>query len=172
MEIHPQENPKASQLLDIDELHPLFKTLATALLNYYEFPEPHLTEFQPHVYSELMDHLSYKVDWTTNMANIHLSYPNLALDKFSGTDPDQDAESLVQLIERKINIALGDAPADRDDLVSYTFHKKAFFSSLLRRPAAEWYKNIIENATIWADTREQFITRFFDGRTNSDIEWK
>ena len=60
------------------------------------------------------------------MANTHLSYPDLALDKFSGTDPDQDAESFVQLIERKINFALGDAPADPDDLVSYTFRKKAF----------------------------------------------
>ena len=66
------------------------------------------------------------------MANTHLAYSDLALDKFSGTDPDQDAESFVQLIERKINFALGDAPADLDDLVSYTFGKKALFSSLLR----------------------------------------
>ena len=51
------------------------------------------------------------------MANTHLAYPDLALDKFFGTDPDQDAESFVQLIERKINFALGDAPADPDDLV-------------------------------------------------------
>ena len=25
------------------------------------------------------------------MANTHLAYPDLALDKFSGTDPDQDS---------------------------------------------------------------------------------
>ena len=62
VEIHPPGNSKASQLLDIDEFHPLFKCLATALLNYYELPEPHLTEFQLLVYAELMDHLSYKVD--------------------------------------------------------------------------------------------------------------
>ena len=98
------------------------------------------------------------------MANTHLAYPDLALDKFSGTDPDQDAECFVQLIERKINFALGDAPADLDDLVSYTFRKKALFSSLLRGPAAEWYESNIENATTWAATREQFITRFSDGR--------
>ena len=61
VEIHPQGNPKASQLLDIDERHPLLKSLATALLKYSEFREPHLTEFQLHVYAELMDHLSYKV---------------------------------------------------------------------------------------------------------------
>ena len=62
MEIHAQGNPKASQLLEIDELHPLFKSLERALLNYNEFPEPKLTEFQLHVYGELLDHLSYKVD--------------------------------------------------------------------------------------------------------------
>ena len=164
VEIHPQGNLKASQLLDIDELHPLFKSLATALLNYYEFPEPHLIEFQLHLYGELMDHLSYNVDWTTIMANTHLAYPDLALNKFSGTDPNQDAESSVQLIERKINFAFRDAPADLDDFVSYTFRKKALFSSLLRGPAAEWYENNIDNATTWADTREQFITRVSDGR--------
>ena len=62
VEIHPQGNPKTSQLLDIDELHPLFKSLATVLLSYYEFSEPHLNEFQFHVYGELLDHLSNKVD--------------------------------------------------------------------------------------------------------------
>ena len=62
VEIHPQGNPKVFQLLDIDELHPLFKFLATALLNYYEFLEPNLTEFQLHVNGEVMDHLSYKFD--------------------------------------------------------------------------------------------------------------
>ena len=49
-------------------------------------------------------------------------------------------------------------------MISYNFRKKALFSSLLRGPAAEWYENNIENASTWADTREQFITRFSDGR--------
>ena len=62
VENNPRGKTKTSQLLDIDELHPFFKSLATALLNYYEFPEPDLTKFQLHVYGELMDHLSYKVD--------------------------------------------------------------------------------------------------------------
>ena len=77
------------------------------------------------------------------MANTHLEYPNLALDKFFGTDPDQDAESFVQPIKNKINFALGDAPADPYDLVSCTFRKKALSSSLLHGPAAEWYDNKI-----------------------------
>ena len=98
------------------------------------------------------------------MANAHLAYPDLAIDKFSGTDPDQDAESFVQLIERKINFALGDAPGDAAELANYTFRKKALFSSLLRGPAAEWYESNITNATTWDDVRTNFITRFSDGR--------
>ena len=98
------------------------------------------------------------------MANTHLAYPDLAIDKFSGTDPDQDAESFIQLIERKINFALGDAPADDGELVNYTFRKKALFSSLLRGPAADWYESNITNATTWEDVRTNFITRFSDGR--------
>ena len=46
------------------------------------------------------------------MAYTHLDYSDLAIDKFSGTDADQQAESFIQLIERKINLALGDAPGD------------------------------------------------------------
>ena len=44
------------------------------------------------------------------MANAHLAYPDLALDKFPGTDPDQDAEAFIHLIECKINFALGTEP--------------------------------------------------------------
>ena len=98
------------------------------------------------------------------MAAAHLAYPELAVDKFSGTDPDQDAESFIQLIERKINFALGDAPGDAGELANYTFRKKALFSSLLRGPAAEWYENNITNATTWKNVRTNFITRFSDGR--------
>ena len=83
------------------------------------------------------------------MANTHLAYPDLAIDKVSGTDPDQDAESFVQLNERKINSAPGDAPADAGELANYIFRKKTLFSSLLRRPAAEWYEKNIANATTW-----------------------
>ena len=98
------------------------------------------------------------------MAATHLAYPDLALDKFSGTDPDQDAESFIQLIERKINFALGDAPANPDALANYTFRKKALFSSLLRGPAAEWYESNVEAATPWNDIRTRFVARLSDGR--------
>ena len=98
------------------------------------------------------------------MANTHLTYPDLAIDKFSGTDPDQDAEPFIQLIERKINFGRGDAPADAGELANYTFRKKALFSSLLRGGAAEWYENKITNATTWKNVRTDFITGFSDGR--------
>ena len=98
------------------------------------------------------------------MANTHLAYPDLAIDNFSGTDPDQDAESFSKLIERKINFALGNAPADARELANYTFGKKALFSSLLRGPAAEWYENNITNATTWKNVRTKFINRFSDAR--------
>ena len=94
------------------------------------------------------------------MANTYLAYLDLAIDKFSGTDPDQDAESFIQLIERKINFALGDA----GELINYTFRKKALFSSLLRGPATEWYESNITIATTWENVRTNFITRFSDGR--------
>ena len=63
------------------------------------------------------------------MANAHLVYPDLALDKFSGTDPDQDAEASNRLIEYKINFALTTEPDEADaEHVIYLFRKKALFS--------------------------------------------
>ena len=50
------------------------------------------------------------------MANTHLAYPDLAIKKFSGTDLEEDGELFIQLIERKINFALGDAPGDAGEL--------------------------------------------------------
>ena len=92
------------------------------------------------------------------------AYPDLAIDKFSGTDPDQDTESFIQLIERKNNFALGDAPGDAGELANYIFKKRALFSSSLRGPAAEWYENSVTNATTWEKVRTNSITTFSDGR--------
>ena len=61
------------------------------------------------------------------MANTHLAYSDLAIDKFSGTDPDQDAESFIQLIERKINFALGDALETRLSLQTTLSGRKRCF---------------------------------------------
>ena len=69
--------------------------------------------------------MGYVVLINITMAAAHLAYPDLAVEKFCGTDPDQDAESFIQLIERKNNFSLGDAPVDAGELVNYTFRKKA-----------------------------------------------
>ena len=99
------------------------------------------------------------------MANAHLAYPDLAVDKFPGTDPDHDAEAFIRLIEYKINFALGTEPGEADaEHVIYLFRKQALFSSLLRRPAAEWYRSTIQAAMTRNEVRTLFITRFLDGR--------
>ena len=99
------------------------------------------------------------------MAKGHLAYPDMALHKFSGTDPDQGAEAFICLIECKINFALGTEPDEADaEHVIYLFRKKALFSSLLRGPAAEWYGSTIQDAMTWNEVRTLFITRFLDGR--------
>ena len=99
------------------------------------------------------------------MTNTHLAYADLALDKFSGTDPDQDAEAFIRLIECKINFALGSGPDEADaEHAIYLFRKKASFSPLLRRPAAEWYGNTSQDAMTCNEVRTPFITRISDGR--------
>ena len=94
----------------------------------------------------------------------HLTYPGLALDKFSGTDPDQDAKSFIQLVERKIIYAPGVARANPDVLAKYSFRKKTLFSCLLRDPAGEWYESNFDAAIPWEYIGTNFISWFSDGR--------
>ena len=108
--------------------------------------------------------MGYVVLIIITMAAAHLAYPDVAVDKFFGNGPHQNAESSIQIIEQKINFALGEAPGDAGELANYTFRKKSLFSSLLRGPAAEWYESNITNATTWEDARTTFITRYSDGR--------
>ena len=98
------------------------------------------------------------------MAENTVSFPDLALDKFSGNDPDQDAKSFLLTVENKINFSLGSRPADNAERARYLFRKKALFSSLLRGPAAEWYADSINNAATWDQIRTAFIDRFSDDR--------
>ena len=89
----------------------------------------------------------------------------MALDKFSGTDPDRDADAFIHLIECKVYFALGTEPeaADAEHFI-YIFKKKASFSSLLRGPPAKWYDSTIKDAVTWNEVRTLFITRFSDRR--------
>ena len=91
----------------------------------------------------------------------------MALDKFSGTDPDQDAEAFIRLIECKISFVVGTEPeAAAEEHVIYLFRKNALFSSLLRGPAAECYGSTITDPLTLNDVRTLFITKFPDGRNN------
>ena len=161
---HSEGIPKISKQINIDKHHPLLESLLEALNNYVKLPVPHLNSLQFHILGELLDFLFWgKI--LSKMASAHLVYPDLALDKFSGTYPDQDAEAFIRLIECKKNFALGTEPeAAADEHVISFLRKKALFSSLLRRPAAEWYGSTIRDAMTWNDVRTLFITRFSDGR--------
>ena len=86
------------------------------------------------------------------------------MDKFSGTDPNQDAEAFTHLNECKISFALGTEPDEADAKhVIYLFRTKALVSSLLKAAAAEWYGSTNQDAMTWNEVRPLFITRFSDG---------
>ena len=92
------------------------------------------------------------------MAENTVSFRDLALDKFSGKVPDQDAKSLLQTVDNKISFSLGSLPTDVTEKARYLFRKKALFSSLLRGPAAKWYPDSINDAATW----DRIITAFID----------
>ena len=98
------------------------------------------------------------------MAENTVSFLDLALDKFSGNEPDQDAKSFLLTVENKINFSPGSRPTDIPERARYLFRKKALFSSLLRGPAAEWYADSINDAATWDQIRTAFIDRFPDKR--------
>ena len=161
---HSEGNPNISKQINVNKHHPLLESLSEALNDYVKLPEPQLDSLKLHILGELLVFLIWE-DIISEMANAHLAYPDLALDNFSGTNPDQDAEAFIRLIECKINFALGtETDASDDEHVIYVFKKKALFSSLLRGPAAEWYGSTITDALTWNDVRTLFATRFSDGR--------
>ena len=98
------------------------------------------------------------------MADNTVSFPDLALDKFSGSDPEQDVKSFLTTVENKINFSMGHEPEDDDERRRYLFRKKALFSSLLRGPAAEWYSDHIRDRDTWEEVRANFLARFSDDR--------
>ena len=133
---HPQEAPNVSKRIDLKDHHALLGAFIDALNSHEKFFETHLKTHQLDILKELMEYLDLKFDCSITFAT-QLSHFDLVIDIFSGTDPDQDAESFSQLIERKTNFALGDAFGDGAELTNYTFRKKALFSFSLRGPAAD-----------------------------------
>ena len=133
---YPLGVPNATKQIDLDDHHPLLSSL-TDTLNLYEVsPQPHLNSHDIEFLEEPIDYLHFRF-YQCIMAQPHLAYPDLALDNFSGTDPNQVAEAFNRLKECKINFALETEPevAHLEHAI-YLFRKKALFSSLLRGPAA------------------------------------
>ena len=106
------------------------------------------------------------------MANTHLAYPDLTIDKISGTDRDQDAELFIQLIERKINFALGDAPADAGELANYTFRKKRCFLLYCEDQPLSGTKAILPPQQPGRMFEQISSLDFQMAETNSDTAWK
>ena len=76
-----------------------------------------------------------------------VSFPDLALEKFLGNNPDQDTKSFPLTVENKINLSLGSRPTDVPERARHLLRKKALFSSLIRGPAADWYVDSIGDRT-------------------------
>ena len=100
------------------------------------------------------------------MAENTVSFPDLALDKFSGNDPDQDSKKLLLTIENKINSSLGSRPTDNAKRTRYCLlvQKKALFSSHFRGPAAVRYGESMNDAATWDQIRTAFSDRLPDDR--------
>ena len=95
------------------------------------------------------------------------NFNDVVMEKFSGTEPEDDADAFVKQVEHKIKVTLGQLPAPGNDRENYLFRQRALFASLLRGPAAEWYAaNINEEdaAHTWDFIKREFRTRFTDGR--------
>ena len=58
--VYPEEHPHISQQVDIWGHSLLLGSLAEALSKYYNFPEPHLNDYQLHIFGELVDYLDLK----------------------------------------------------------------------------------------------------------------
>ena len=149
MTAHPEENPNNSKRIIINKHHTLLESLSEALNDSVDFPEPHLNSHQFHILGELLDFLFWE-DIIPIMAHHHLAYPDLTLDKFSGTDPDQVVEAFIRLLECQTNFALGtEADTANAEHVIDLFRKKPSFSSLLRGPATKLYGSTIQDAMTW-----------------------
>ena len=96
-------------------------------------------------------------------ANV-VAYPDIALEKFTGLDPSEDAQEFFSLIQRKIQFSLGTRdPADADLQAAYDTRQKALLGSVLRGPAAQWFETLAPGLA-WNEVRNQFITRFTDAK--------
>ena len=60
--VHPEGNSDLSKQIDLDDDHPLLKSLSDALNLYEDFPESHLNSFQLEILEELIEYLYLKFE--------------------------------------------------------------------------------------------------------------
>ena len=60
--VHPEGNSGISKQIDLNDHHPLLKSLSDALNLYENFPEPHLNSFQLEILEELKEYLYLKFE--------------------------------------------------------------------------------------------------------------
>ena len=90
------------------------------------------------------------------MANV-VAYPDLALEKFTGLEPNEDARHFLGIVEKKIAFSLGARPADAsDEQDAYDNRRGALFGLILRGPAAQGYQGLSAHLP-WNEIRDQFI---------------
>ena len=121
----PQGNPTISKQVDLDDYHPLLRSLPGSVNE--AFLEPYLNTPQLDISVELTEYLDLEFS-LSNIAHTHLPYPNLALDNFFGKNADEEAESFIQFINRTNNYDFGDAPGDAEELAKYIFRKGTSFA--------------------------------------------
>ena len=95
------------------------------------------------------------------------NFNDVVMEKFAGTEPEDDADASIKQVEHKIKVTLGQLPAPGNDRENYLFRQRSLFASLLRGPAAEWYaanNNEEDDAHTWDFIKREFRTRFTGGR--------
>ena len=97
------------------------------------------------------------------MANI-VAYPDLALETFTGLDPNVDAKYFLDMVEKTIAFSLGTRPEDAiGDLDTHDNRQRAQFGSILRGPAAQCYQGLAAGLP-WKDISDQCVDRFTDDK--------
>ena len=97
------------------------------------------------------------------MANV-VAYPELALETFTGLDPNVDAKYFLDMVEKTIAFSLGTRPEDAiGDQDTHDNRQRTQFGSILRGPAAQWYQGLAAGLP-WKDISDQCIDRFTDDK--------
>ena len=87
------------------------------------------------------------------MANV-VACPELALEKLTGLDPNEDARDFLGIVEKKVAFSLGTRPADAgDEQDAYDNRQRILFGSILRGPAAQWYQGLAAHLP-WNEIRD------------------